>query len=146
MTDRLYDIIPNPHLGFVPSVNVMPETVEGTRTLALEALRVGEIHVLDRLELHILGLLKIQPEPLEGDACEPLSLEHRHGGLVVHWRVFSKDRCPACEGSGELTAWGADRVDYDVECPRCSGSGEAEDADEREVVTDIDGQPLAIAA
>ncbi|HEY6965842.1 MAG TPA: hypothetical protein VI229_00110 [Burkholderiales bacterium] len=147
MNDRLYTNTENFHLGWFPSVYIMPKTLEGFRVLALEALRVGESRLIDKLELAVLPILKIEPQgEIDGnEKAEAVELFHERTGIVIEWLVFSANTCPACEGRGELTAWGHDRVDYDVECPRCSGSGEADDADERTLYTDIDGVLLKAA-
>ena len=138
----------NMPLGYFPNSNVMPDTVDGVMVLARAALDVGETGILDKLELHIIGLLKIEPEcgteKNENAECE--SLFHEPTGIVLKWRITSKDKCPACRGSGELTAFGKDGCDYDVECPRCFGGGVADDAAERYVITDIDGHFLREAA
>lgn len=69
-------------------------------------------------------------------------------GPLVLWRPKCKQdgECPACEGSAELEAHGADGTWYDVECPKCDGTGEVEiDAAAPElpdVWTDADGNIL----
>ena len=135
-------------LGYFPNSNVMPGTVDGVMVLAREAVEVGEMSVLDKLELHIIELLKIEPDcgTEKNESAEVDSLFHEPTGIVLQWRITSKDQCPACLGLGELTAFGKDGCDYDVECPRCLGGGVADDAAERYVITDIDGHFLREAA
>lgn len=73
-----------------------------------------------------------------------------YGPLVLWVPNCRKDGdCPACEGSAELEAQGADGTWYDVECPKCDGTGEVEvdaepETDEPGVWTDPDGNVLDI--
>jgi hypothetical protein len=69
-------------------------------------------------------------------------------GPIVCWVNCEsvQDKCPACRGSGELEATGADGSCYDVECPKCDGEGEVENIKEADLPvylwTDADGNHL----
>lgn len=135
-------------LGWAPSVDVMPETLNGVRALAEAALTVQDVRTIDKLELLAVQLLKIEPQ-VQRDTDEQhelTGLRHSEYGLVLQWRLHTSDECLACEGDGDFLARAKDGRYYTVSCPACGGEGEAQDGEERYVETDIDGLPLQEAA
>ena len=134
------------NLGWVPSVDVMPETMDGVRALAAAAAIMQDTRLLDRLELRAVKLLKIEPvERQHNEQWELIGLDHAPEGIVLHWRLYIGEDCPACEGSGELHVQGHNGRSYAITCPECDGDANTLD-EERELETDIDGHPIREAA
>jgi uncharacterized protein CbrC (UPF0167 family) len=91
--------------------------------------------------------MKIEPDGMKvGEKAKATRILHEPNGLAVQWLVSEEGECPCCEGTTTLYVIGKDHCDYDVECPRCYGSGKADDAEQRVIVTDIDGNFIREAA
>lgn len=85
------------------------------------------------------------PKGHDPDAWKAEKIMRCPYGPLVLWvpNCRNDGDCPACEGSAELEAQGADGTWYDVECPKCDGTGEVEpETDEPGVWTDPDGNVL----
>ena len=127
-----------------PFMECSPRTEDGIRRLARVAAEVDAPFArdyLDGLELLMLQVRLVKPEGCGRDdkaRAKPIGIRHTERGIVVEWRIGAEVDCDACGGRVELTAWGKNHQDYDVECPECCGAGQT-DGDEEYVWTDLDG-------
>lgn len=131
-----------------PLAPVLPKTPDGLRCLARIGLEFGDVDFLNEIERRYIEISRMTPDvPMDEDEkAAPLCVERTSHGLVIAWNITRGGECAACEGTGTLTARGADLEEYDVFCPKCDGCGEDEDSQSRTAYTDIDGQPLQEAA
>ena len=121
--------------------HIDPDSNEGIQVLALEALRIGDEPLLERLELKMISRKGIHPIDAYGSpiasGAKPRGIRKGCGELLVVWNF----PCKECDGYGGLHAQGATKR-FEIECPECDGSGEldSDGTSRTEILTDIDGR------